>query len=242
MAVLVEEIMNKEVFALRPDDTVADALGYVSALGVTGAPVVDDDGALVGIVALRDLLGDRKGDVIADRMTAPAVSVSQRASITQAGTLMGETSYHRLAVVDDDGRLTGVLSTLDVIRGLLGMPARPPASVPHYDAATGSSWTDDHPLEYERVEAAPAGPGVIALIRGGAGAREDIVWVEAARDVRGRLIDMLSLPDAQTMMLRKVLALKSLRFRAASVEDASTREQVVATLMGQMRKNAGLIR
>lgn len=239
MAVLVEEIMNLEVFTLRPDESADDALSYVLALGITGAPVVDNDDELVGMISLRDLLGDRKGTTIGERMTSPAVTVSQRSPISEAGKLMGETGYHRLAVTDDGGRLVGVLSTIDVVRGLIGLPATHPSTFPHYDPETGVTWTDDHALEFERVEAAPDGPGVLALVRGGSGIRESIVWVEVASHMRRRLIDLLSLPAEQTLMLRKVLAFKELRFRAASIADPGDRERVALKLIGDMRQNFG---
>ena len=239
MAVLIKEIMNREVFTLQPDETPDDALSYVLALGVTGAPVIGESGELLGMISLRDLFGDRQGVTIADRMTTPAVSVTQHMPISEAGKLMGETGYHRLAVTDENGRLVGILSTLDVVRGLLGMPASHPATFPHYDPETGATWTDDHLLEFERVEAAPEGPGVVALVRGGTGTRESIVWVEATDNMRRRLIDMLSLPEEQTLMLRKVLAFRELRFRATSIADVTEREHLVSKLFASMRKNFG---
>ncbi|MCG8416317.1 MAG: CBS domain-containing protein [Proteobacteria bacterium] len=238
MAVVVKEIMNRELLTLRPDEEPGDALSYVLALGVTGAPVVDEYGALVGMISLRDLMGDRRGDTIGDRMTRPAVSVSQSVSISEAGKLMGETGYHRLAVTDDSGQVVGVLSTLDVIRGLLGMPAVHPSTFPHFDPETGVIWSDDHLFEFERVEAAPDAPGVVALIQGGIGTPETIVWAEAASDVRRRLIDLLSMPEQQNFRLRKVLALKRLRFRTALATDAGERERLVTKLLAEMRSGA----
>lgn len=239
MAALVEEIMNLEVFTLRPDETAEDALSYVLALGITGAPVIDDADELVGMISIRDLLGGRTGKTVGERMATPAATISKRAPITEAGKLMGETGYHRLAVTDESGQLVGVLSTIDVVRGLTGLPASHPSTFPHYDPETGVTWTDDHALEFERVEAAPDGPGVIALIRGGPGVRESLVWVEVASHMRRRLIDLLSLPEEQTLMLRKILAFKALRFRAAAIVDPTERERVALAMIRGMRANFG---
>lgn len=235
MAVIVEEIMSRELFSLRPTESVDSALSYILALGITGAPVVTAYGELVGMVSLRDLLHDRHGDTVGERMNPIPVTVSARAPIAEAGKLLGETGYHRVIATDGSGRPVGIVSALDVVRGLLGMPAVHLATSPHYDAQTGVSWTDDRVLSLDRAEAAPDGPGVLALVRGGAGVEEAVVWVESANNVRRRLIDILSLPDRQSVQLRKVLALRDLRFRAADVDDPSQRERLVSSLLVRAR-------
>lgn len=237
MAVLVEEIMTREVFSLLPSESVESALSYILALGITGAPVIDDKGELIGVVSMRDLLQDRHGDTVGERMSTPVVVVSARAPITEAGKLIGETGYHRLVVMGAGGLPIGVVSSVDVVRGLLGLPAVHPATSPHYDPETGVSWSDDRDLQFERVEAAPEGSGVFLLVRGGAGVEETIVWAEATNNVRRRLIDILAIPEQQSAELRRVLALRKLRFRTASVDDPSQRERLVAPLMQEARAN-----
>ncbi len=241
MATSVAEIMNRELFTLRPEETVEDALGYVLALGVGGAPVVDAAGALLGMVSLRDLLADRQGRCVGDRMSLVVGTIPATSTIAEAGRVLGESGHHRL-VVETDGQPVGVVSAIDIVRGLLGMPAPHPATFPHYDPDTGVLWSDDSVLELERTRSAPAAAGVFAILRGGAGARETVVWVEAAADVRRRLCDLVSLPQEQTPMLRKILAYRELRFRAAAVIDSSERERLVSKLVAQVRTSFTLAR
>lgn len=238
MAILVEEIMSREVFSLLPDESVDRALSYILALGITGAPVIDRSGQLRGMISLRDLLPDRHGDTVGDRMSSPAVSISAKTPIAEAGRLIGETGYHRLVVTDVHGMPAGVVSAIDVVRGMIGLPAVHPATSPHYDPSTGVSWSDDRLLELDRVEAAPEEPGVFVLVRGGAGVEESIVWVESATNVRRRLIDILARRTQQTAELQRVLALRGLRFRTARVDDASQRERLVMSLLDEARANA----
>ncbi len=230
MARFVDEIMNRELFSLHPEETVRDALAYLLALGVSGCPVVDDEGLPVGMIALRDVMDVPDAELVGARMTSPAATVRARSAVEEAARIVGETGYHRLVAVDDDGRARGIVSSVDLVRALAGMPASHPPAFPHYDAETGLTWTDDTPLDLDRVEVAADGPGVIALVHGGAGVVERVVWAEAVRDMRHRLIDILSAPSSQSPALQRWLSRGSLRFRAAAQPDRAQRERVAARL------------
>ena len=161
MALTVSEIMNRELFSVRPEESVEATTQAILALGITGVPV--------------------------------------EAGVGEAARRLARTRYHRLIVVDGGGRAVGMVSALDVIRGLLGLPTPHPASFPHLDHETQFSWTDDLPLELEEIEAAPDGPGIVVLLHGGARVPERLVWAEASESVRGRLREMLT--AAQTSPL-----------------------------------------
>lgn len=227
MAILVQEIMNRELFSMRPTEPVHDALNYLIALGISGSPVLDEDGKPMGMVSARELLRAAQDDVIEQHMSRPVVTIRGRSTIHEAARIVGETGYHRLVVVDDEGHAVGIVSSLDVVRGLTGMPASHPPVFPHYDDDTALTWTDDTVLEFDRVEAAPDGPGVMVLIHGGAGQPERVVWAESTDNVRQRLIDILSEPRARIPALQQWLARGAIRFRAAAQADDAMREQVV---------------
>lgn len=234
MAVVVDEIMNREVFSARPNESASDARGYISALGISASPVVDDDGELVGMISLRDLIADRGGDRVRDRMSTPVVTVRSGSTIRRAAELIGESGFHRLVVVDFDGRPIGILSSLDVVRGLIGLPATHPPVFPHLDRETGVEWSDDTVLELDRVDVAPDGPGVLVLVYGGAGRRERVVWAEECLNVRARLIDILSRPRERAPIVQHWLERGDLRFRTAVIFDRDRRQAVVSTVRGQV--------
>jgi CBS domain len=236
MAKTVREIMNRELFSVRPTDSSEEALGYILALGITGAPVVDESGMPVGMVSFRDLLARDTHPLVESRMTRPALTVNEDASIEEAARRLSDGGIHRLAAVDDQGHVVGVVSSLDVIRGLVGLPASHPATFPHYDTALGISWTDDTPLEVERLGAAPDGPGVFALVRGGRGMSESVVWAEAARNVRTRLYDVVSLPQEAPVLELILRERQHLRFRAAAIADAPARMKALQTLLAEAHK------
>lgn len=233
MAKHVHEIMNREVLMLPADETVENALADLTALGTSGAPVVDAASKPIGVVSWRDLVAGPRDARIADRMTSPPVVVSTTDTITHAADVLAERGIHRLFVVDParDGALAGALSIVDVLRALTGKPVRHPAAFPHLDGATGVSWTDDEPFDVAAVDAAPDGPGVLLLIQSVVGEPDDVAAVEAPANVRARLRELLDVPQSDRPDLARLLEHPSrLRFRAAAVDDGPRREAVARTI------------
>jgi hypothetical protein len=233
MAAIVEEIMNRELFSLSTSELARDALTYIVALGISGAPVVDADGVLVGVVSMRDLV-TKDTELVSILMTAPPLTIGPKATIEQAGRIMGESGYHRLVVVDDGNKPIGVVSSLDIVRGLVGLPTGHPSTFPHYDQDTGAMWSDDRILELDRIEAAPEEAGVFVIIRGGAGSEERPVWVEESKNIRARLIDILTAQANQPTELRRILALRELRFRTARIQSSAARSRTAERLMAKI--------
>jgi CBS domain-containing protein len=119
MARVVREIMNHELFALAPDARSDHALAAILRFGSNALPVVDADPRPIGVTSLRDLV--RGGREL--RYSSPAASVSLDTPITEAARIMAERRYHQLVVVASDGRPAGMVSSGDLLRALLGLPA-----------------------------------------------------------------------------------------------------------------------
>jgi CBS domain-containing protein len=231
MAATVADVMNPELFSLRASDSAESALAGILALGITAAPVLDPDGRPLGVVSLRDLVGGRReGSIAGARMTSPAAVVRARATIAEAAQLVGTTGYRHLVVVNEDGRAVGMVSAVDLIRGLVGLPATHPAAFPHFDAATGVSWTDDAVLDADAIEWIPGGPGLVALIHDAPGEPRRVVWVEAAANVSTRLAEMLAAPQEDPELALWLRRREALRFRVALVGDPERRERLAAAL------------
>jgi CBS domain-containing protein len=242
MARTVREIMNRELFTLRPDEGVDDALAYLVALGISGAPVLEG-GRPIGVVSHRDLLARRAGRTVRERMTSPALTIPADARIEAAAREVAERGVHRIVVVDDDGRAVGVASSLDLLRGLVGVPASHPSSFPHLDLATGLSWTDDAPLDRAHVAAVESAPGLLVLVHGGVGLPERVVWAEAVDDLRARAERLTSsqtdgaelpvaVPEDEPPGLRALLAEpRALRFRVAVATNARERRRALHRIL-----------
>jgi len=235
MAQTVSEIMNPELFGIRPTDLADQAVRHLLALGVSGAPVLDQEGRPLGVASVGDLLREDAGLTAADRMTSPPAVVAKDASLAQAASQMAETGYGRLVVVDAGGKAVGLVSAIDVLRALTGAPVRHPDSFPHYDRTSGLTWTDDTALDLDRVQASPDGPGLLLLVHGGAQQPEIPVWAEACANVRTRLLDMLSTPQGDRPALLLWLQRGNLRFRAAAEPDSERRRFALRALQTRIR-------
>lgn len=235
MAALVHEVMNREALMFRPTEAANEALGLLKALGVSGAPVIDDDRRPLGVVSWRDLV-DAGDAPIGERMTRPALTVREDEPIAHVGTVLATKGIHRLPVVDASGRVIGVVSSLDVVRAATGEPIRHPAAFPHMDAATGAAWTDNERFELDASNEAPDRPGVLVVVESVPGERDEPILVEACGNVRARLLELLSSPPSAWPAIARWLEHPSaLRFRASAIEDRAKREAVARLLASRMR-------
>lgn len=235
MARFVSEVMNSELLGLSPEEGVQDAAHLILDMGITGAPVVDGGGRALGMVSLRDLIRPGPARTVSGVMTSPIETIGPDVTLEEAGRILSDTGRHRLVVADEENRVLGMLSSLDLIRGLLGLPAGHPQGFSHFDAYTELVWTDDTALDEAHLTVAPEGPGVFQLVHGPAGVPDQPVWIEAAFNVRSRLVDLITAPDMQGRSLMQLLDLDGLRFRAARCEDPHHRERAVALLRAEMR-------
>jgi CBS domain-containing protein len=230
--------MNPELFSVGPGEPVQSTLAGILGLGITAAPVLDASRRPLGVVSLRDLVGEREGVVAAQRMSSPAVVVREDAGIADAARLVSETALRHLVVVDEAGRAIGMVSAIDVVRALAGLPARHPASFPHLDTKTGLTWTDDIELDAARLDAAPDGPGLLILVHDTPGTPRRIVWVESAANVYTRVADMLSLPQESVELARWLEDRVHLRYRVAVVRNTAALGQRLVEALREKERAA----
>jgi hypothetical protein len=91
------------------------------------------------------------------------------------------------------------------------------------------------PLDVDRLDMAPDGPGLLQLVHGGAGLPERVVWVESCENVYTRLTDMLDEPQTDQPILAWWLAQESMRFRAAAAADPIERGKALEVLRARAR-------
>lgn len=126
MATTVDQIMNREVFTLRTGNSIDDARYYLTGLGISSAPVLDPYGRAVGILSIKDVLSAGPGSSVAERMTRPALSIRADSTIDEAAQAMAEQNLHHAAVVNHEGFVVGMLSLVDVLKALRGLPVEHP--------------------------------------------------------------------------------------------------------------------
>lgn len=124
----VADVMVEDVVSVSPATPYRRLVELLWTHGISGLPVVDEAGVLVGIVSESDLLRHQEGDVEAgadraevagDVMTAPVVTVRAAAELPEAAHLMRGRGLKRLPVLDEEGRLAGIVSRADLLKVFL---------------------------------------------------------------------------------------------------------------------------
>ncbi len=103
---------------LGPDRPVREAHGLMSRFKISGVPIVDEHGQLVGIITNRDLQFERNLDrPIREAMTKDRlITAPVGTTLDQAEQILGEHRIEKLPVVDDDGVLTGLITVKDIFK------------------------------------------------------------------------------------------------------------------------------
>lgn len=110
------EIMTRDVLTARPDTPTEELARLLTFHNVSGMPVLDEAGAMIGIVSEADVLG-RHGTTVGEIMTPEVVSVPVATPIEQIAALMAQKKIKRVPVVLD-GALVGMVSRADIVRAL----------------------------------------------------------------------------------------------------------------------------
>lgn len=141
----VKDVMTKKVLTVRSDQTLIEAARILVKYNISGAPVLDKKGNMVGILSEKDLfhalypdvkdilrdirlwLGEEKikhrvaakRDVsVVQLMSKKVIIVSEDDEVLKVGSIMLEDRIHRLPVVKNK-KLVGIVSRPDIFRKLL---------------------------------------------------------------------------------------------------------------------------
>ncbi|MGH2558927.1 MAG: CBS domain-containing protein, partial [Thermomicrobiales bacterium] len=110
----VVEIMTRDVVTITAAEAVADAAAAMDVHKISGMPVLDEGGALVGMVSEYDVISKR-GKTVADIMSRGVISVGEDAGAEHVADIIGMHGIRRVPVVRD-GRLVGIVSRADLMR------------------------------------------------------------------------------------------------------------------------------
>jgi|TARA_R110002074_G_scaffold170005_4_gene332142 CBS domain-containing protein len=126
-SVLIKDYMATNLTKFTPEMQISEAIKFLNSHKISGAPVVDDLGALVGILSEKDCLKvalqstyyeDWVGGAVSEYMTASVETVSDTASIVDLADKFLKSTYKRFPVLNEDGDLVGQISRSDVLRAL----------------------------------------------------------------------------------------------------------------------------
>jgi CBS domain-containing protein len=139
----VSDVMTSRVHVASPLAPFKYLVRMIEENRVSAIPIVDQQGVPIGIVSESDLLLKERrrelessedllhlhkrreerakadGTVASDVMTSPAITVASDTSLSQAARLMQERNIRRLVVVDERGRIAGIVSRSDLLQVFL---------------------------------------------------------------------------------------------------------------------------
>jgi len=139
------EIMTREVALVRTDTPVVEVAEVMGQGGISGVPVLDGEGRVVGMISEKDFLRRMgvkesqnfmtlvaaclrtkgcvalplKNQTAGDLMSAPAVTISPEARVRDIAALFSARHINRAPVTDADGRLLGIVTRGDLVRATL---------------------------------------------------------------------------------------------------------------------------
>lgn len=153
----VQDVMSTPVISVREGTSVREALRLLDKHAITSLPVVDDNGALVGVVSEADLLRDSiphdprrrmiptvvpeapPARTVSEVMTSGPITVGPTDDLATAVELLTSTSVKSAPVVDH-GRVVGMVSRRDVVHLIARRDEQIEAEVSELFRADGTDW------------------------------------------------------------------------------------------------------
>jgi CBS domain-containing protein len=140
----VADVMTTELLTVRSETSLKEAAAILARNKISGLPVVDADGHVVGVLSEGDILFKERGEVgkkgllerwlelplpeagskieartVGEAMSAPAVTIGPKRPLAEAANTMIEQGVKRLPVVDADGQLIGIVTRADLVRAFV---------------------------------------------------------------------------------------------------------------------------
>lgn len=118
------DVVDKDFVSVQPENTAAEAIRVLLDHQISGAPVLDDAGALLGIISeyrLLEVIYDAtiKDSLVRDVMTRDVISVEEETPLADLASLFIVHRIRRVPVLRD-GRVIGVISRRDLLRYAVG--------------------------------------------------------------------------------------------------------------------------
>jgi CBS domain-containing protein len=111
--VLVRDIMSREVLKISESATVAELTSILTRHRITGLPVLDSKGKLVGVVSEFDVI-DRRGKTVGEIMSPEPITITADAPVGEAARLFITHRIRRVPVMDGE-KLIGIVSRADIV-------------------------------------------------------------------------------------------------------------------------------
>ncbi|MFC6732767.1 MULTISPECIES: IMP dehydrogenase [unclassified Haladaptatus] len=114
-----DDLIIREVVTANPDMTIRSVDQLMEQRGVSGAPVVDDENCVLGIISATDVrpyLEVGEGDEVREAMTDEVITATEAVTAREALELMYEHKIERVPIVDDDNKLIGLVTMQGILQ------------------------------------------------------------------------------------------------------------------------------
>jgi CBS domain-containing protein len=167
--------MTTNVLTVRSSTQLKDAAALLAEHRISGLPVVDDEGHVLGVLSEGDILYKETGTkdkpgffdrllsvpptgldlklaarTVGEAMSVPAVTIRPRRPVTQAATTMIEKGVNRLPVIDDEDRLIGIITRADLVRAFVRSDAEIEQEI-REDVLSRTLWLEADTIQIEVV-------------------------------------------------------------------------------------------
>lgn len=138
----VRDVMTSTVVTIKRDADLHEAARLLSENKISGMPVVDDNNRVIGVISeadililagmrkehtfrdiLRNILGEpvpakKGGNKVGDVMGFPPITSKAEDDIGEVAKILDDRRIKRLPVVDDEGKIIGIISRADIVRAI----------------------------------------------------------------------------------------------------------------------------
>ncbi len=121
---LAKEIMTLHVITVSPDTPIAEALNLLADNDITGIPVCESDGKVIGILSEKDVLclmqdgENAQGRKVSEFMTVPAITFDISENIHDICECLATYHFRRVPVTEG-GKIVGIISRRDILRCII---------------------------------------------------------------------------------------------------------------------------
>jgi len=116
MSMVAKDIMTRDVITVEPTTSVRDLARILSQKRISGVPVVNSKGKILGVVSEADIVG-KKGKQVKAIMTKRVISVTEDTPVEEIAALMIGHKIKRVPVMRGD-KLAGIVSRADIVSAI----------------------------------------------------------------------------------------------------------------------------
>jgi len=116
---IARDIMTSTVATIHPEASAQEAAQLLYQKRISGAPVVDADDNIIGIITEADIISkvNREGLSVADIMSHEIIAVGEETPVNEIAALLTERKIKRVPVVCE-GKLVGIVSRADIVHAV----------------------------------------------------------------------------------------------------------------------------